>query len=99
VVLASYATSNALPAWAPMRVVVGHGPESVGLEELRPAVEAFFGPMAEAGRTDFLRIHQVSYVLRGPEERRLGSWSPQTSERFHRVYESQGYEIYAVDIG
>ena len=36
-VLASYETGNILPAYAPVRVVVGHGPESVGLTELLPS--------------------------------------------------------------
>ncbi|MEX2326546.1 MAG: hypothetical protein WD558_02340, partial [Pseudomonadales bacterium] len=42
VVLASYETGNALPAWAPLRVVVGHGPESVGLDKLWPRLQAFY---------------------------------------------------------
>jgi hypothetical protein len=99
VALASYATSNALPAWAPVRVLIGHGPESVGLEELEPAVEAFFGSMDEAGRMELLREHQVSYLFWGPEERALGAWSPYGGESFNLVYASQGYQIYAVDLG
>ena len=41
-VLTAFETGNALPAWAPVRVVIGHGPESVGLTELQPRVEAMF---------------------------------------------------------
>lgn len=42
VVLAAYDTGNALPAWAPVRVVIGHAPESQGIQDLRPRVQAFF---------------------------------------------------------
>ena len=35
VVLTSYTTGNALPAWAPVQVVIGHGPESVDLARLQ----------------------------------------------------------------
>jgi hypothetical protein len=42
VVMASYQTGNALPAWSPLRVVVGHGPESAGLDRLLPLVQRFF---------------------------------------------------------
>ncbi len=34
VVLAAYETGNPMPAWAPVRVLVGHGPESIHLSEL-----------------------------------------------------------------
>lgn len=42
VVLSSFDIGNALPAWAPFRVVIGHGPESVGLSELSQQVTAFY---------------------------------------------------------
>ncbi len=42
VVLTAFQTGNALPAWAPDFVVIGHGPESAGLQTLRPRVESYF---------------------------------------------------------
>ncbi len=41
IVLASFQTSNPLPAWAPVRAVTGHGPESVNGVELRQRVRIF----------------------------------------------------------
>ncbi len=41
IVLAAFETGNALPAWAPLRVIIGHGPESVQLAELEPQVALF----------------------------------------------------------
>ncbi|MGH2627026.1 MAG: hypothetical protein ACRDHY_10290, partial [Anaerolineales bacterium] len=42
VVLSSYPVGNRLPARAPVRVVIGHGPETANLDTLRPAVGRFF---------------------------------------------------------
>ena len=79
VVLASFDTSNALPAWAPLRVVIGHGPESVGLADLRPQVEAFYFPAPSDEETKQLLEEQgVRYVIRGPLER---SWVNGNLER------------------
>jgi hypothetical protein len=40
VLLAPFGISNAAPAWAPLKVVIGHGPESVDLADLQPKVDA-----------------------------------------------------------
>jgi hypothetical protein len=39
VVLASFRASNELPAWAPVRVPIGHGPESIGLEQVQEEID------------------------------------------------------------
>ncbi len=97
-VLTSFETGNALPAWAPMHVVIGHGPESAGLAELRPAVERFF----QVGTTDdfreaFVAEHRVGYVFLGPNEAALGGWRPGQESRFQEVYSEDGYSIYEVE--
>lgn len=96
-VLASFRTGNALPAWAPMHVVVGHGPESAGLEELLPEVERFY----EAGINDefrrrFVSEHGVDYVLLGPNEAALGDWRPERASFLREIYSAYGYSIYEV---
>jgi hypothetical protein len=80
VMLADYPTGNALPAWAPLRVVIGHGPETIDLAELRPQITRFY----EAGTNDierqtFLQNQSVDYVFLGPHERALSgihAWDP-----------------------
>ena len=77
VVLASFDTSNGLPAWAPMTVVIGHGPESAALAVLAPRVERFFNENASNDeRMGFVQEQRVSYVIHGPRERQLGDWDP-----------------------
>jgi hypothetical protein len=97
VVLASYDVSNALPAWAPLRVVAGHGPESVGLAELRPIVDAFYSSTTpDAVRNQFLKEQQVRFVFWGPLERKLGDWDAGKAPYLEKVYEAGGVQIYQV---
>lgn len=70
VVLSAFGTANALPAWAPVRVPIGHGPESVRLEEMQLRVIRFYqedGTVA-ARMADELG---ASWFLWGPRESEL----------------------------
>ena len=97
VVLATFRTGNAIPAWAPVRVVIGHGPESVNLAELEVQVDAFYGEkMSETERLQFIRSHDVKYVWYGPREKALGLWSPNGSDFLTFVYGYADYKIYRV---
>jgi hypothetical protein len=97
VVLAAYATGNVLPAWAPLRVVIGHGPESVGLAELSIAVEEFFSvETMDADRRRLIESWKVDYIFHGPHEKELGNWDPASSVSLTRIYQMDGYEIYHV---
>ena len=95
IILASFETSNALPAWAPFRVVTGHGPEGLNSKEMRRIVERFFNSgMNEAERVDFLNEHHVSYVFWGPAERTLGSWDPRLARYIVPVYDNGPYLLF-----
>jgi hypothetical protein len=97
VVLAAFQTSNALPAWAPMTVVAGHGPESVGLAELAPELRSFFSTdSTEPFRRQFLVAHSVDYVVWGPAERALGKWDPASWECMRPVFDHRGVQLFAV---
>ncbi len=97
VVLAAFSTGNALPAWAPVYVVIGHGPESVNLAALMPRVEAFYRRgTPEAERAALLDEFGVDYVFWGSAERALGDWDPRQEARLRRVYDRDGYAIFAV---
>jgi hypothetical protein len=99
VVLASYNTGNALPAWTPIRVVIGHGPESTNLAELLPQVEAFFASeTSNTIRINLISELNVTYIFWGPEEQEIGDWEPQYEPYLSRVYSKNGYEIYIVDL-
>jgi hypothetical protein len=97
VVLAAYPTGNAIPAWAPVRVVIGHGPESVNLTHLAKQIDAFYSQeMTDADRLQFLELHDVRYVWYGPREKALGSWSPNQSDDLTFAFNYKDHTIYRV---
>ncbi|MFP3853029.1 MAG: hypothetical protein ACLFWD_01920 [Anaerolineales bacterium] len=61
--IADYNVSNAAPAWAPVQVPIGHGPESVGGSELRVQVNQFLKAEPAEARAAFLREKGADWVL------------------------------------
>jgi hypothetical protein len=95
VILSSYETGNALPAWVNVRVVIGHGPESANLEVLRSQVANFYQqPNNLAEIMIFLRTNHIHFVFWGPEERELGEWNPVYANFLTLVYHSKNYAIF-----
>ena len=97
VVLAGYETSNPLPAWAPMRCLVGHGPESVNLEEVMEQVEIFYSEgSSDEERRVFLEEYHVAYVIWGPEEKALGNWGVASAHYLEPVFMNEEYDVFRV---
>lgn len=96
VIASSYKTANALPAWAPVTVMTGHGPESVNLEETERALRNFFSERFDrTEEIDFLEEFSVDFVVYGPFEHEIGNWNP--DELFYQiVYDEGQYQIYRV---
>lgn len=98
VVLSSYETGNPMPAWAPVFVVIGHGPETAFLSEIEPRVTAFYQTTAsDQLRWDLLTEFDVDYVFWGPSERELGNWKPDSVGYLSLVHQSGEFEIYQVN--
>jgi hypothetical protein len=97
VVLSAYDTGNALPAWAPVRVVIGHGPESADLAQLLPQVRAFYSEgTSDAARLEMIRRLDVQYVIWGPDEQALGSWDPRQAPFLRVIEGNAGYAVLEV---
>lgn len=97
IVLSHYQTGNVLPAWAPVRVVIGHGPESAGIEELSPQVAEFYRPDTEdEWRKQFIRRLGVDYVFWGPAERELGGWDPTDASFLELLFHKGDYAVFSV---
>lgn len=96
VVLSSYPVGNRLPARAPLRVVIGHGPETADLDSLLPVVMRFFSTGDDDERRRLLSEQRVTYVFWGPEERLLGEWDPARFPGLVPAYTEQGYAIFRV---
>ena len=73
-VVCAFSTGNALPAWAPVRVVVGHGPESVHLPEYQEQVRQFYcGEISVDEALEWLSVNRIKYIILGPAESDLCS--------------------------
>jgi hypothetical protein len=97
VVLASFRTGNALPAWAPEYVLAGHGPESVDLAAVLPRVDAFYNlDTPPEMRAKFLKEWKVAFIFWGPQERALGGWDPRRESYALPVFHNGEYWIFRV---
>ena len=98
VVVASYKTSNALPAWAPIRVIAGHGPESVRLDEFSGLIEDYYdGRMALEDEKNFFNQYSVDYVFWGPIEQQMGENDLFGNETLEAIYQEGPYIIFQVN--
>jgi hypothetical protein len=97
IVLGSFQTGNALPAWAPVHVVIGHGPESANLAKLKPQVESFYsGDMSLDERESFFENQRVDYIFFGPRELMNGADEASLASDLERVYHQGEYSIFRV---
>jgi hypothetical protein len=99
VVVAAYEVGNALPAYAPVKVFVGHGPESYRASEKRQLLRQFFAADTDdAWRRALLAEYGVDYVYFGPDERRLGEFIPANLAELELGYANDTVEIYRVHL-
>lgn len=97
VVLASFQTGNAIPAWAPVHVVIGHGPETANLAELQQKVDAYYtGQMSKSEREVFLESQGVDYVFIGPREMLNSAEGELEMGDLQRMYHQGDYSIFRV---
>ena len=95
IVLSSYETGNNLPAWAPHRVVLGHGPETMNRLEVEVEIGQFYTFTAtDEYRQSILTKYGVDYVFWGPLEKELGAWDPNSADYLSKSFNNQDYAIY-----
>jgi hypothetical protein len=96
VVLASKITSNSLPAWANVRTLIGHGPESALKEEIEPQVDKFLkGLMTSQEQMKFLDEYRVKFLFWGINEQKIGDWNPASDRLLKLSYDGSGCRIYS----
>jgi hypothetical protein len=99
-VLATFESGNVIPAYAGVRVYVGHGPETLRATLKRQQAQAFFlGGMTNGTRRALLREAGIDYVWIGPPEQ-LSACSATCFNApllgLEPVYQGGRYAIYAV---
>jgi hypothetical protein len=95
-VLASYKTSNILPAWVADFVLIGHGPESIRLREIEPRVNQFFSGSDAADQKKLFDEFSVDYIIWGPDEKELGSWDPALDPKMQTVYQNASTSLFKI---
>ena len=97
VVLATYATSNVLPARAAVRVPIGLSVESLDNDALQARIADFYSPSGTAAaRQSLLDELGVRFVFWGPLERAYGDFDLSKVDNLKMVYSAGGYEIFEV---
>jgi uncharacterized membrane protein len=105
VVLAAYepqarppaTTGNYLPVRVWARVFVGHGPETVRVEEKQVLMRRFFdASTGDTWRQNLIDDHSIDYVFWGPAERQVGEFDPHHAAYLHAIYDVDGYMIFEV---
>jgi hypothetical protein len=80
-----------------MRVVLGHGPESVYYAQAQSAVQTIFNAASsDMQRQSILRQYGVRYLLWGPDERKAGAWQPDQASYLYPVFQSGPYSLFQV---
>jgi hypothetical protein len=95
VALAAYETGNALPAYTPLTAYIGHGPETIRLEDKRVRVAEFYDSnTTHAERQALLQEGRIRYVLVGPHERALGDFDAGSVDFLALAYRVGAYAVY-----
>lgn len=91
-VLAPYDISNVLPAYIPVRVITGHGPESKNLDQIQKFVTQFFDQENLSSNDQFLKQFWVRYII-FPKSYEIDSesWWYRNSEL---LFENNDYRVF-----
>lgn len=96
-VLAAYDTSTVIPAFAPVRVPIGHGPESLGIKKILPTIDAFWNGRLDGKEQEvFLKHGGYEYIFWGPLEQVPDGWNPAKESYLEEIYSEGDYHIYRV---
>ena len=97
VVLAPYAISNILPAYIPMRVVTGHGPESKNLKEIDAFIDLFSqGLVSYEQMQIFFQQFDIRFVIFEVSSPGIKNFE----EYFNgeKIFENSYYSLYQLNI-
>jgi uncharacterized membrane protein len=80
-----------------VKVVVGHGPESIDWRIIKEEVAVFYSAETDdQTRLAFIERYHIAYVVWGPDERKLGNWTPEGANYLEILLEMGDYRLYRV---
>jgi hypothetical protein len=95
VTLGSLNTGEVLSGILPGRVVIGRRAGTIAFpEKLAMVEEAYRGELTSAELLAFLRANRVTYIVVGPEERKLGPNDPGSQLRLQKALQIGGATAY-----
>jgi len=99
VVLSSFEIGNNLPAWAHVRVVMGHGPETIGLMGIETQINEYFSMEKSTWVcNDIATELNADYLFWGPVEKDKWEFDPGGMECLSQIYNQENYSIFKVNI-
>jgi hypothetical protein len=100
VVLSAHNTGNPMPAFAPVRVVIGITTLTVAYDQVAAQVDSLYqANTPDAQRQVLLKKWGVEYVYWGPDERELGDWDPHQAIYLEKIISTGEHEIFRVKGG
>ncbi len=98
-VLSDPVVGNRIPAWAGVRVLVGHSAETIDYDQRVDEVRWFFdASTADSDRIDYLREFGIDYVYFSPAERALGAFDPAAASFLAAGFTQGAVTVYVVDL-
>ncbi len=98
VVLAPYQESNILPTLLPVKVMIGHGPESKNLVELSTKVDQFYsGKLRDAELHEMLTSFNIRYILIPNEYSLQNLMHYYSLDQYELIFENYNYSVLKID--
>ncbi len=98
VIFSAYEIGNFIPAYSGRIVWIGHGPQTINLEEKFIKSQWFWSTNDDSeARRQFLHEQKVTYVWYGEHEKKLGSYDPDSKGYLRLVYANADVKIFRVD--
>jgi hypothetical protein len=97
-VIADYETSNAIPAWAPVKTAIGHGPESIKLSEWLPIInEVFTSDLENKKLQDLIDNNDLHYLIISPLALKNNPmWLSPSSSLFELIDQEGDWRLYRI---
>jgi hypothetical protein len=98
VILAPFNESNVLPAYLPIKVISGHGPESKNLSVISKKLDAFYqGNLGIIETHELIRSFNIKYIIVPQEMDREYILLQLDKLKFQYHYKNSDYEVIKID--